>query len=365
MMRRVVLALFIVVMAAMVLPLAVGPRAALADGYSTHVVKPGETLYSIARYYGVDPMAIANANGMVNPNMIYAGQTLTIPGGSAMPVYGYEPAPQMWDMPVQGYGAKGGCTHVVAPGETLYGIAAAYGADVGAIMQLNGIGNPDVIFVGQELAIPGCAGAPSHGWHGDVGYPKGPHYQDCGGYYTVKPGDSLSEIAMYHGTTSYDIAAANNLKSPYIIYSGQTLFVPCGGSGYWQVGYPHSPPHKGHHKPPPPPKKDEGLSPAACPREVQIVRPRENETVPDVLHVIGTADIPDFQFFKVEYAQGRTPLESSFNSIGETVHTKAVDSILTTWYTGNMPAGDYTLRLTAVDNEGQYPRPCDVHIKIN
>ena len=29
-----------------------------------------------------------------------------------------------------------------------------------------------------------------------------------------------------------------------------------------------------------------------------------------------------------------------------------------------MPDGDYTVRLTAVDNRGQFARPCDVHIKI-
>jgi LysM repeat protein len=360
MMRRAVFAVFIVVV---VLPLAVGPRAALAGGYTTHVVKPGETLYSIARYYGVDPMAIANANGIVNPNMIYAGQPLTIPGGSDMPVYGYEPV-QTWDTPVQGYGAKGGCTHVVAPGETLYGIASAYGVSVGAIMQANGLGNPDVIFAGQTLAIPGCGGMPYPSGPVYSDYPMGHPHQGCGGYYTVKPGDSLSEIAMYHGTTANDIAAANNLKYPYIIYSGQSLFIPCGGSGYYPVDHHYGHPKKGHHQPPPPPKQ-ETLHPAACPREVQIVQPKENETVPDVVHVIGTADIPDFQFYKVEYAQGRTPLDSSFNSIGQTVPTNVVDSILATWYVGNMPAGDYTLRLTAVDNEGQFPRPCDVHIKIN
>jgi LysM repeat protein len=356
MMRR---ALFIVVLAAVVFPLAAGPRAALAGGTTTHIVKPGETLYSIARYYGVDPMALAGANGLVNPDMIYAGQPLAIPGGSYMPVYGYEPAPQ-WDTPVYGYGAKGGpCAHVVSPGESLYGIAAAYGTSVGALMQANGLSNPDVIFAGQTLTIPGCGGMPSH-----VGYPSHPTHQGCGGYYTVKPGDSLSEVAMWHGTTSQDLAIANNIKYPYMIYSGQTLFIPCGGSGYYPAVHHKHPTHHGH-KPAPAKPSSPALSPAACPREVQIVRPLEKETVGDVVHVIGTADIPDFQFYKVEYAQGWTPLDHTFNSIGHTVGTNVVDSILATWFTGNMPAGDYTLRLTAVDDEGQFPRPCDVHIKIN
>jgi LysM repeat protein len=44
-----------------------------------HVVAYGETLLSIARWYGVNPWAIAQANGIWNLNYIYAGQRLVIP----------------------------------------------------------------------------------------------------------------------------------------------------------------------------------------------------------------------------------------------------------------------------------------------
>lgn len=50
-------------------------------GYGTgwHQVKYGETLYSIARWYGVSPWSIAKANGLYNVNYIRAGQSLYIP----------------------------------------------------------------------------------------------------------------------------------------------------------------------------------------------------------------------------------------------------------------------------------------------
>ena len=48
---------------------------------SYHTVQYGETLYSIGRYYGVDPHQLANANGLYNPDHIYAGQKLTVPCG--------------------------------------------------------------------------------------------------------------------------------------------------------------------------------------------------------------------------------------------------------------------------------------------
>ena len=50
-----------------------------AGGPVTHVVQPGEGIYSIARKYGVDPQAIINANHLANPNLIHPGDTLIIP----------------------------------------------------------------------------------------------------------------------------------------------------------------------------------------------------------------------------------------------------------------------------------------------
>lgn len=44
-----------------------------------HTVQHGEHLYCIGRAYGVDPAAIASANQLLNPSLLYAGQVLTIP----------------------------------------------------------------------------------------------------------------------------------------------------------------------------------------------------------------------------------------------------------------------------------------------
>ncbi len=53
---------------------------------SVHVVQRGDTLAAIAYRYGTTAWAIANVNGLANPNRIYAGQKLRIPaGGGAAP----------------------------------------------------------------------------------------------------------------------------------------------------------------------------------------------------------------------------------------------------------------------------------------
>ena len=54
-----------------------GPQQPICATY--HIVQRGQTLYSLGRYYGVSPWAIAQANGLQNANYIYVGQTLCIP----------------------------------------------------------------------------------------------------------------------------------------------------------------------------------------------------------------------------------------------------------------------------------------------
>jgi LysM repeat protein len=44
-----------------------------------HIVRRGETLYSIAREYGVSPQALVQVNALTDPNRLFAGQRLVIP----------------------------------------------------------------------------------------------------------------------------------------------------------------------------------------------------------------------------------------------------------------------------------------------
>ncbi|UCG23606.1 MAG: LysM peptidoglycan-binding domain-containing protein [Chloroflexota bacterium] len=102
--------------------------------YVDYVVQPGDTLYSIGQKFGVSWVEIAEANGIVNPNLIYAGQVLKIP--TSQP----ETPPAV--------------THTVRQGETLYRISLQYGVHWLAIAQANQIAPPYVIYPGQVLVIP-------------------------------------------------------------------------------------------------------------------------------------------------------------------------------------------------------------------
>jgi LysM repeat protein len=52
---------------------------------STYTVQRGDTLYSIARRFGVTTTLLAQVNNIANPSRIYVGQVLTIPGGQGQP----------------------------------------------------------------------------------------------------------------------------------------------------------------------------------------------------------------------------------------------------------------------------------------
>lgn len=110
--------------------------------------------------------------------------------------------------------ASAAVKHFVSPGETLSYIAIIYETTVDEIAGENGIVNPDFIFPGQELDIPGAGG----------GGPSG----SAGGAdsYVVQPGDTLSGIAYQLGVSTGHLQAANDISSADYIYIGQVLTVP-------------------------------------------------------------------------------------------------------------------------------------------
>ncbi|MBN1218931.1 MAG: LysM peptidoglycan-binding domain-containing protein [Anaerolineae bacterium] len=139
---------------------------ASASGGTYHTVRYGETLFSIGRYYGVNPYRIAEANNLWNPNYIYAGQVLYIPAGYQG---GYYPTP-------------GANRHVVCYGETLSSIARRYGVTPWAIARANGIYNMNLIYSGQVLYIPLDGG--SCGWYQQPCYDSS---YSRSGYYSPEP----------------------------------------------------------------------------------------------------------------------------------------------------------------------------------
>lgn len=163
-------------------------------GAIIHVVQPGENLFRIGLRYGLTWDMIARANGIFNPNAIFAGQRLIIPpGGTPQPATG------------------GPVIYIVRTGDTLQIIAARFGTTWQALAAANNLPNANFISPGQQLLISGQA-APA-----PAPQPR---------TYTVQPGDNLTAIAARFGTTAQAIIAANNIANPSLISRGQVLTIP-------------------------------------------------------------------------------------------------------------------------------------------
>ncbi len=122
-------------------------------------------------------------------------------------------------------------THTVAPGENLYRISLKYNVSMSALASANSISNPNLIFVGQVLKIPaGGTTPPPTTTPPPAGATPTPPPATGQTTYTVARGDSLGRIAARFGTTFTAIAAANNLANPNLIYPGQVLKIPAGGT---------------------------------------------------------------------------------------------------------------------------------------
>ena len=163
---------------------------ALAAASADYVVESGDTLGTIARAHGVSVQEIAEANGIDNPDLIRVGQVLVIPG------------PQ---------GGGGGSLYVVAAGDTLAYIAAQFDTTVTALVEINQLADPDLLRVGQELAVPNP---------GTAEVVPSPSSSES---HTVVAGETLAGIASRYGIAVETLAAVNGITDPSLIYVGTTL----------------------------------------------------------------------------------------------------------------------------------------------
>ena len=214
--------LLVAVLAASLLPLGgVGANPA-STGSIVHVVQWGENLTLIAASYGTTVQAVAAANGIADPDLIYVGQQLVISGEAA----GGEAPPPSGAM---------GREYVVQAGDTLSAVAWRYGIAVSSLTQANGIANPNLIYVGQRLVIPPGGSAPSED-------------DNQSGVHVVQAGETLTAIAARYGTTVWAIAVANSIANPSLIYVGQRLAIPGMSGGESQptpTAAPSPPPPSG------------------------------------------------------------------------------------------------------------------------
>lgn len=151
------------------------------DDLDYYTVKSGDTLYSIAKKYGITVDKLKDLNNLKS-NMISVNQKLLVND-------------QKKNQTTNAY--------VVEKGDTLYSIAKKYSTTVSKIKELNNL-KSDTLSIGQELIIPSSFDVKTH---------------------IVKPGDTLYSIARKYNTTVNAIKVANNLTSN-VLSIGKELIIP-------------------------------------------------------------------------------------------------------------------------------------------
>ncbi len=96
------------------------------------------------------------------------------------------------------------------------------------------------------------------------------------------------------------------------------------------------------------------------PSMVNIISPEENETVQDVVEITGSANIPNFGFYKFEMASVDNPAWITIQAGDVLVE----EGLLGYWDTTRLPTGDYNLRLIISDNQGTASIPCTIQLRV-
>ncbi len=91
------------------------------------VVKPGQTLFDVARLYDIPTRAVIDANHLQPPYRLIAGRTLVLPQIK---------------------------THLVRAGDTVYSVARTYGVEASTLVATNHLQAPYTIFLGTVLVLP-------------------------------------------------------------------------------------------------------------------------------------------------------------------------------------------------------------------
>lgn len=188
------------------------PRQDKATGGQLYTIQQGESLAAIARRYGVTVDQVLAANNMTDRNAITAGQQITIPTSE--------------DLSAQ---VQQSVTYTMQRGDSLYRVSLVFGVTVDDLLAANSLASPNAVFPGLVLRIPAPGSAPvATQAPPDTSTPTTPS-STGGRNYTVRLGDTLTQIAIQAGVTVDGLLAANGLSNPNSIYAGQVLNVPDSG----------------------------------------------------------------------------------------------------------------------------------------
>ncbi len=194
----------------------------------SYTVRAGDSLTSVAAANGLSVGQLASYNNLANDAHIRVGQRLWLVAGKVTPQPTRQTQPST---PARQSSSSSTATHKVQAGESLTAIARKYNVTLQALAAENDLSVTDGVFIGQTLKLPNGAQAVTTSASAPTQSSPRSSYQSSANLgatenYTVKSGESLTQLANRFGVSIADLAAANNLASNANLRIGQVIKVP-------------------------------------------------------------------------------------------------------------------------------------------
>jgi len=204
----------------------------------TYTVQKGDTLSAIASMYDTSWKKLAEFNSLSNPNKLYVGQEIQIPGllSTPAPII-RSSAPSGSSVVESSSPIKQGTSYVIQKGDTLSGIAKRSGLSVSEVKAANAL-NSNVIIAGKSLSIPkkGEVSVPVYSVPvvdvalepaplADIA-PLAPSTSAPVYEHVLYPGETLEDVARQYGSSQEEIMMLNGITSPDAVKPGTKLLVP-------------------------------------------------------------------------------------------------------------------------------------------
>jgi LysM repeat protein len=193
-----------------------------ADGRIYHVVRAGQSFWSIAIAYQITIRDLEVWNNLSRDDGLLVGQKLFIPSSGTE---GYATPTPVWNVQLAAPDADGKIVHEVQPYQALILIAEAYKVKVDTILALNRLQADWPLQIGQKLLIDPGNVTPS-----PTPRPLSPVERltpasDGNYYHNVQSGEYLAWIADLYEVNLAELMAWNGLTSASIIQPGQQLLL--------------------------------------------------------------------------------------------------------------------------------------------
>lgn len=154
-----------------------------------YIVQAGDTLWGIAQRFGVSTDELVAANQIANPNLLSAGDELVIPGLQ---------------------GVQGTLITVTVPyGESLRSLSRRFQTPVPLLARLNRLVSSEELYAGSNLIVSDSVSP-----------------ENSGKRASLKPGQSLLELAVIEGSDPWTVAATNALSRTWQAVPGEVYQLP-------------------------------------------------------------------------------------------------------------------------------------------